>query len=398
MILKVIFLSLVIISGALSIILINENSGFITLSWSDYQISMPLLLFLCGLLVVYSVVKSFFFLLKIPNKMMCRWRNKNASKVPVLLLRFLESYGAEDSMELVRQGKKLARALGDNNLRLFSEGVAHFFQGHFTSAQSVFEGLSGIKDFFLLGKVMLIHLYERKKQKEDVLKVAKQILSVAPSYAFALKKAFESAFVLHHYEEALEFLGKLKNCRDHSDPEILQKKAVTYLALSQREKERGQEKEGFEYGKKAYDCNPNNPEILRNLVPYLIARGDSKKAQAFIEKAWEQVENARSSQLAQLYLQSHGSLTTLQEYQKVQRLVSFALPCYESDLESARYAVKAKLWGQARAHLSSLEQDGQYSGDVFFLKAEIERSENPKSIKVEEYYRQAINLFSKSHK
>ncbi|MBL4614922.1 MAG: tetratricopeptide repeat protein, partial [Magnetovibrio sp.] len=105
------------------------------------------------------------------------------------------------------------------------------------------------------------------------------------------------------------------------------------------------------------------------LTELYLARGNSRKAQGVVEKAWSLMPHP---DLVALYYQAHKATDGLKKMTAAQKLLSFKPSSPDSNVVVAEAALEAQLWGQARDHLGVALEAGHMTRKVLSLMAQLE--------------------------
>ena len=116
------------------------------------------------------------------------------------------------------------------------------------------------------------------------------------------------------------------------------------------------------------------------LAARLVEAGNTRRARRLIEDAWRRQPHP---ELARLYGLTAPGRDAIARLKRIERLAALAPTHRESRLALARASLAAKLWGEARRHLASLDEPP--SAGICRLMAEIEESEGGNAAAVREW-------------
>ena len=124
----------------------------------------------------------------------------------------------------------------------------------------------------------------------------------------------------------------------------------------------------------AQQLAPDLAAIAANNARLLLARGRRRAATRAIERAWK---TAPHPELARLYLEARRATEPLASAASLQRLAARNPDATESHLALGEAALAARLWGEARRHLTLAAQGSPSVGTrrLFLLMARLEESE-----------------------
>jgi len=172
---------------------------------------------------------------------------------------------------------------------------------------------------------------------------------ILPSSTWVLKHQLGLARKLKKYKTVERLILRLEDLgRLSSEQSKLQVAHVQYqLAMDAETSELDKEA----LLKSAHLLDPSHTEITMRLAELLSDRGQTTFALTSIEATWAL---SPSQKLGDLYLKISAPKNELEAYEVASKFVKKAKKTPMSQLLLARTAMRAKLWGESRAHLTKL--------------------------------------------
>lgn len=357
---------------ALMGLLYFQDPGYVNIRWIGYDIQFTAVFgLLCLVFLFFLLLYIINFLLWL-SRILFGKRTLFSKKVEQTLLTLLSAYEAENFSEALRLEKKVAQRLKDNPFYLWISG--HLFEETerpLEAEQSFTELTKSTSTTFLGLKGKIRAALQRRDliTAFDLLQHAQKMMPTSPwvlKHLLALareKKSFNEAETLIFQLTDLGYVSS-----DNSDKQL----AHLYYQQAIQEITSTDQKEILL--RQAHELDPSLSQVTEVLAPLLEKKGHTTYALTALEATWIL---SPAQKLGDLYLEISKPKDSLEAYEKAKKFVKNNPKHPESLLLLARTALGAKLWGEARAHLTQLlllKQEA--TATVYQLLAQLEKEEH----------------------
>jgi len=351
-----------------------QDPGLIKITWLGYDIRVSViagfLILIFSICILFLLKFGISWLLGIPFRWVSFLREIQERKASATLIDFLSSFEAENLSQALHHQKKGARFLAKDPFFLWISGNVFEKAEKPFEAEKCFMDLAQRPSTLFLGLKGQIRaaLHRRDFQfAQALLERAEKIVPNSPwvlNHLLALareKKDFKKAEELLLHLEDLGYLPPDKSKRQIA--------YIHYLEAIQPDVSLTQKEVLL---RKCHGLDPNLTKATEALAQLLNDQGKRKEALQILETAWLLTP---CQTLGDLYLKLTSPKDGIEAYQFAEQLIKHHPKASESLLFLARVALKAKLWGEARAHLADLLKNDP-SSVVYSLLATLELEEN----------------------
>ena len=157
-----------------------------------------------------------------------------------------------------------------------------------------------------------------------------------------------------------------------SQGETKHREAVVALGQSLEAERDGDPSQALKKAEKSVSLDTSLVAAAVRLAELYLGRGNTRKAQGVIEKAWAMTPHP---DLAPLYYRAKKADDALKTVTAAEKLLELRPDDADAHLVVAEAALKAELWGQARTHLGAAMEGGLDTRRVYALMAELEERE-----------------------
>lgn len=354
-------------------ILYIRDPGYVAITWIGYEVQLSavvaflILAFLFFILILVWWVIS--WLLRIPHKWSSFFRRSQKERAKHELLELLSSYEAEVVTDALQHQKRGASLLSTNPFFLWVSGnTFEKAEKHF-EAEECFIALSKNPPAAFLGLKGQICAAMHRSDFKTAYDLLKRAQKLAPTSPWVLKHLLALTREKKNFEEQEKLILRLEDLgyftSDQSKKQIAQ---VQYqqalqpkISLTQKEV----------FLRQAHYLDPSLSEATEILAPLLHEQGHTTYALTALAATWPL---APIQKLGDLYLQICSPQDELGAFQEAKNLVKDNPQNPESLFFLARTALKAKLWGEARAFLTPLLEQ-KPTANVYQLLAHLELEE-----------------------
>lgn len=389
---KLIFFFVSILIAGFLVMWFSDHPGTVHMRWLGYDIQTNIVLTLLGLATLFVVLGmiggTIKGILSFPSFLRGKYGAYNQQRGMQALYRCLTALGAQDIKSVLAEADHLQNFWRAKPLADFFRAEAAFIGGDEKKAEQYFQTLARGKETEFLGLSGLIHIAKRQGQKHKVLRYATEAQKFYKDSPFLLKLVVEYSLTLQKFEQALMALDHLKRLQVISIEKAEEEKALILVAEAKKFESEGKMGEADKLYEDAFHLRYDLLPVALAYLPKLIARDKKKKARRFIEEIWP---NTPHPDLIPHYLKTFDDSLPMDQFKHVQRLASFSPEHPQSLLESARYALKAKVWGRARSFLHEMISKNFESVEVYTLLAQLEIEEHQDKAKAAVWHNKALS-------
>lgn len=380
----------------LSVVLIlgfESRLGHVEVEWLGYRLETNVAL---ALLLIVVVFLSLMLVLKLIRSIFGFpfWVREHAAlrqqkKLALQLQQGLISYTLRDGEALALEADGLKRQGGEKGLALFFKAEAALMKAERKIAHDLYLDLSRVKGFEVLGLNGLLKLALEQGGYEEVLYYAMACEKYYVSSPWLMDILFEAALRFNKFEDALDALRRKKSLKMLKSEEYQKKVAMVFLAQALKEKDHGNQENYERFIEQSYESDESYLATLLHFLPILLREEKYSRLRKIIERSWA---SSPHPDLARFYAESMPGATDVEVFRLIQRLSSFAPHHPESFLEMARYALKAKLWGQSREYLDGLIEENIKNQEVYYLRGQLEEAETGDVARALPWFEKMVHL------
>jgi HemY protein len=384
-----IFFTKLTILIALGVVL-AQFPGHATLTWLGYRIEMSIGILLAALLFAVAILLFIFgawrFLWRLPILMARRRQDRRRHKGQIALYEGLGAIAAGELSEARRLGKRAASFSEEQPLAVLLSAQAAYLSGKHEEASKYFQQLSKNKDTAFLGLRGLILTARHTNNWEQMRHLLHEALGKRPNSPWVLQQLLELDLRLNAYDKASMIVEQMQSRQLITKTMSRRRQALIHWLKAEAAIKAGDKALFLQTAMSAHLEAPELVAIAVRLVDYYQKIGKTSKALKILNGSFAQ--NPHPDYAARLQ-ELNADMNSLDYYRTLEKLVEGAPNHPESLYCLAQGAKGAKLWGQARHHLTLLK--GQmYSQRVCRLMAELEEEENPQDAhKAHEWWERA---------
>lgn len=350
-----------------------QDPGHVTVTWLNYEIQVSvavgfllLLFFFC---VFFLCVRVCLWFLGIPFRWLSSFRKSKMVTAKHELLELLSALEAELYSDALYHQKRAGRRLSKNLLFLWISGNAFEKSGKHLEAEQCFLKLLDNPSTVFLGLKGRIRADLHRgnlKSAQALLQYAEKLFPTSP---WVLKHLLAISRELKDFKKAealtlrLEDLGYFSSDQSKKQVACFQYQEAIQPHMSASQKEI--------LLRQAHYLDPSRSEITEVFAQFLFDQGHKSYALSALEATWFL---SPTQSIGDLYLKISMSKNDGDVYQVATKLVKNNLRHPESLLFLSRAAFQAKLWSNARAHLTHLVKLDP-SADAYRLLAQLELEE-----------------------
>jgi HemY protein len=254
----------------------------------------------------------------------------------------------------VKQARKLAgkaeKLLGDPHLtRLLSAQTAQL-TGDRDGQRAHFEAMRERPETALLGWRGLLDLALQAGQREEAIILAQGARRLAPDDAVLAEQLFGLLMASGQLAEASELILDAGRRKAMSREQVARRRALVLNERARRAERDGDGKDALAFAKQAVAADPGLADAALRLARLQAGQGLTRQAAATLEKSWRA---APLPALAEAYQALIPGEPPLQRLRRLEKLAASHPDAEITHRVMGEAALAAKLWGQARKHLTA---------------------------------------------
>jgi HemY protein len=374
-----ILLGLILLAAAIAAgVYFTDNPGQVEIAWQGWLIdtSVGVLVALAALFAfLVSLLAVFLTGLRRAPAAIRRWRGESRRRAgEAELTRGLVALVAADAGEARGHAEQARMLLGETPVVLLLSAEAASRQGDSDAARRAYAALLDRRDTEFLGLRGLIGQALRAGDDAAALPLAERARALRPDAPWLADNLLRLQARAGDWQVARDTLKAAARRRALPASAERHGRGVVLYELSRSAERSGDLGHACGLAAQAQQLAPELAAIAANNARLLLARGRRRAASRAIERAWK---TAPHPELAKLYLEARRATEPLQSAASLQRLAARNPDAAESHLALGEAALAARLWGEARRHLTLAAEASSAAGSrrLCLLMARLEESE-----------------------
>ena len=365
------------------------NPGTVAIEMQGWRIdtSLGVLALIAAMLAVIAAIVSRFWsaIRRAPGRFMDSRRGGRQQRGYKALTQGMVAVAAGDVSEARRWARKADALLDEPPLTMLLSAQAAQLGGEEAAARRYFESMLDHKDTAFLGVRGLLMQSIKTGDKAEALRLAEQAYKLRPTTGWVVDQLFELQVEAGLWTEANQTIGVAIRQKAIPAADARRRRAAVLLEQSRVAEAESDSETAVSRAREAHDLAPALIPATVALARLYKARGRAARGAKLIEEAWARAPNP---ELAAAYGQIIGETDPLARVKRFQRLFSFRPDHGESHVALAAAALEAKLWGEARKHLTSAGGNAP-TARICRMMAELEESENGNTAKSRQWLARA---------
>ncbi|UEM03779.1 heme biosynthesis protein HemY [Skermanella rosea] len=369
------FLIKLAIVVAIAIYLV-ENPGAVTIDWQGYVINTSFAMLLLVTVAIIAIVALAYRLYRgvrgAPGAFGRRSRARKRERGYRALTRGMVAVAAGDAAGARRYAREADTMLRDPPLTMLLSAQAAQLNGDEKAAERYFQTMLERPETAFLGVRGLLTQAIRDGNQTEALQLARRAKSLQPQTPWVLTTLFDLETRAAQWGRAEQTL--LDGMKSGAFPAEAGRhhRAALLLERSYEAELEGHHDDALRHAQAAAKLEPAFPPAASRLARLLARTGKHRKAGKVIEKAWS---TRPHPELADAYRDISPDSDPLAQVKRFERLQSMVPNDLEGHVALARAAMAAKLWGEARNHLSKALAE-RPSDRVYRMLAELAEAEH----------------------
>jgi len=386
-----ILFTIVQIVGAVAVaVWLADQPGQVTIDWQGWRIeaafwllAVAIIVFVIVAVVVY---RMWYFLMRVPRKFVEAKRASRQHRGYKTLTHGMVALAAGDASAAMRHARRASSLLYDAPLTMLLTAQAAQLGGDEVTAKRYFETmLSNPDTAFLAVRGLLTQAVEANDRGEAV-RLANEAHALWPKTGWVLEQLFELQIAANQWKAADETIQEAERYKTIDKIEASKRRAAILVERGRGALAKGKTAAALDHARIAYDLNP---ELIPAAILYaqqLAASSRNRRAIRVLEDVWRL---RPSSEVAEAYRTLNVADDVLTQVKRMERLLEVAPDHVESHIALGVAALAAKLWGEARKHLTTAAQMAP-TARLCGLMADLEEATDGDQINVQEWLTKAV--------
>jgi HemY protein len=392
--LRIIIWFVALLGAMLGAVWLANRPGSVVIEWQSWRVDTSVGVLLLALLVVIALATTLWLLWRwiagAPGALFESWGAGRRRRGYQALTQGMVAVAAGDPVDAKRMAQRAEKLLPDDArpLTLLLSAQAAQVAGDRDAARRSFEAMLDDEQTAFLGLRGLIVQAIRDGEAPRALTYAEQAFKLRPDTPWVTHSLFDMQAHAGKWRDALETLdsGLRRKLVDPDRGRVL--KALLLVERSRAAERAGNDTDAAGLAREALALAPERIPVVQRHAELLLKAGDGRRAMRVIERGWA---SAPHSDLATLYLAAANEKDAVKRVQLLGRLTSAAPDDVESHVVLARECLEARLWGEARRHLSIAVTGATPSNRICRLMADLEEQEFGDGAKVRQWLARAAD-------
>jgi len=371
--LRLILFLAAVVALAWGVIWVSDNPGQVSLNWGGWQVETSAGVLAGGVALLTILValtyRFWLFLSRAPGQITATVRERRSRKGYKALTKGMVAVAAGDAEESRRQVQKADGLLGEPPLTLLLKAQSAQLNGDELAAERFFTTMLEDPEMEFLGLRGLLNQAVKRGDDATALELARRAQALKPKSEWLAEALFDLEARAGTWLAAGDALSHMSKLTSSSKGESRHRQAVVALGESFDAEKNGDPVKALKFAEKAVSLDTSLTAAAIRLSNVYLDRGNTRKAQGVIEKAWGLMAHP---DLVELYFRACKVGDALGKVSALEKLLSFKPNAVEGHIAMAEAALEAQLWGQARTHLGAAMEAGRLTRKVFTLMAELE--------------------------
>lgn len=353
--------------------------GEMTLQWMGYHLHMPIgimiiiVLAATALLIIFHNIWQSF--LQIPASYNKKMEESRKFKADKSLVEGITAIAAGDFQQAQELSEKALELNAIQPLNVLVSAQAAYMKGDMEKAAKYFAQMSQNPSTAFLGlRGLILHA----RQKEDwhrVNELLRKAFALKPSSPWVLQEILQTDILLQHTDH-VSLADKLGVQKYLTKDRFSRYKALINWQKAEQASILKDTNEFQKYACRALELAPDLVDVAVRLADSFVQTKQFNKAQKILISTYCQLPHP---DLAMAWKKTFPKADYVEYYSSLDKLIGKHEKKYESLLILAEAALNAKLWGQAREHLSDALKN-YMTRRVCRLMAELEEAEHPANL------------------
>ncbi len=350
--------------------------GRIAIDWQGWRIDMSvgvLVLIVAALIgLVVVIVRFWGAIRRAPGQFLESRRASRRQRGYKALTQGMVAVAAGDVQEARRAARRADALLDEPPLTMLLSAQAAQLGGEEIAARRYFEAMLDHPDTAFLGVRGLLMQAIRAGDKAEALRLAERAYRLRPETEWVVDQLFELQVESALWSDANETIATAIRRKTLPAADARRRRAAVLVEHSRVAESEGDLDTALSRAREAHDLDPGLVPATLALARLFKAKDRAGRAVRLIEEAWAR---GPTPELATAYGALIEDTDPLARVKRFQRLFSFRPDHRESHIALAEASLAARLWGEARKHLTAAAGQAP-TARVCRLMAELEELES----------------------
>lgn len=340
-------------------IVLAEHPGLVTVQWQGWQVDTTLavlaLVVIVSGVVVALVTRVLLGIAHAPGRFMNARRGARRERGYKALTQGLVAVAAGDTAEARKQARKADSLVSDPPLtRLLAAQTAQL-EGDSNAAHQYFVEMLEDPQTAFLGVRGLLTQAMNDGDLQEARRLTEQANRLRPGTPWVVRQLIDLQRRERDWAGAITTVTEAIKRKTLPENEAKPLKATLLMYQAQNKQAGGLKETALKLATEAHKLDPTLVTATATMARLLAEKGKQTKAAKLIEENWARTPDPL---LAQAYKEVAPQGTDdLAQVRRFEKLLSLNPGDPESHLALAEVSLKAKLWGEARNHLSKVITD-----------------------------------------
>lgn len=359
------------------IVWVADRPGTVSIEWLGYRIDTSVGILLIAVFLVAAVAalayRLWLGLRRSPRQARRALISSRRRRGYKALTRGMVAVAAGDADEARRSARRADALLDEPPLTMLLSAQAAQLQGDEAAAERYFTAMLDNEETRFLGLRGLLMRAMRTGNQSLALDYARQAYEIRPQTPWVHTTLFDLNLRLENLDGAKRALENARKYKAMPAAEANSKRAAILVEQARSCRAAGQTDRSLELAREAHKLRPDLIPATILFAELLVANGRQRKAARMLERGWARMPHPG---LVAPYMAAYPSAAGVEKVKRVGKLVGTNSTHPESRVALARAAIDARLWGEARRHLSAATAGNSSSEGICRLMAQLEEAEN----------------------
>lgn len=362
----------------LAVVWFADRPGEVSVVWQGWRIdtSFGILVLAALALSVVAIVLARLWRAVVggPRRLLLWRRDRRRRQGYAALTNGLVAVAAGDPQEARRHARRADVLLDEPPLTMLLAAQTAQLLGDEAEARRHFRRMMENPQTAFLGLRGLIAQALKSGDRVEALTLARRARELRPRTAWVQTTLLDLETRLGDWPAAQETLRQATKYAALPPAQAARHAAAIALERARRALDENRPEEALAQAERAWKADPDHEAVAPLLAERYLAGGRARAAARILEQAWAR---APRPDLVALHARARDCRDDLARVKAAERLAALAPAHPESHLAQARACRAARLWGEARRHLTAAiaAAGGTPSAGIARLMAEIEEAE-----------------------
>lgn len=374
--LRIILFLIAVGTLAWGVIWVADNPGEVSLNWGGWRVDTSAGVLggaVLGFAVITALVYRFWlFITRAPGQISAQMRERRSRKGYKALTKGMVAVAAGDAEEARKEVIRADGLLREPPLTLLLKAQSAQLNGDEQAAEKFFTIMLEDPEMEFLGLRGLLNQAMKRGDHETALELTRRAQALKPKSQWVAETLFDLEARAGSWIAAGEALKQVGKLTAPSQGETKHAQAIVAYGQSLEAEKLGDHGKALKMAEKAVSLDTAFTAAAKRLAILYIDKGNRKKAQGVIEKAWALTPHP---DLVGLYYSAVRAEDAYAKVKALDELTAHKPGHPEGHIAMAEAALEAGFWGQVRTHLGAAMEAGRETRKVFRLMAELEQSD-----------------------